>query len=209
VADADQQTTNLNDANLIYTNLMGSGGQTLDAGERVQYRVPLRANDLTIFNLVTLSGDADLYVWKPRFTFRPHYYSNASETGFHIDTVGFFAEEEGVHIVEVEGVADGTYYRLVTAGDMPSVGLLAETRAVLTSDQMAILEAQDAAMRIAYETLPRSVHLPLQEKERPAHPLSLSTPYRLDDTGVLPDVPEVPEELTEYTVYLPLVMRSE
>jgi uncharacterized repeat protein (TIGR01451 family) len=209
VTDADQQTTNLNDANLIYTNLMGSGGQTLDAGERVQYRVPLRANDLTIFNLVTLSGDADLYVWKPRFAFRPHYLSNASETGFHIDTVGFFAEEEGVHVVEVEAASDGTYYRLVTAGDMPSVGLLAETRAVLTADQRAALQAQDAAMRTAYETLPRSVHLPLQEKERPAHPLSLSTPYRLGDTGVLPDVPKVPEEPTEYAVYLPLVLRSE
>jgi uncharacterized repeat protein (TIGR01451 family) len=210
VADADQQTTNLNDANLIYTNLMSAGGQTLDAGERVQYRVPLRADELAIFNLVTLSGDADLYIWKPRFAFRPHYLSNAEENGFHIDTLGFFAEEEGVHIVEVEAVTDGTTYRLATAGDMPGAALLAETRTALTSDQRATLAAQDEAMRGIYAAAPQGVQVPLQEKERPAHPLILSTPYGLEDAEVLPEAPEAPpEEPVESMVYLPLVMRSE
>ena len=209
VADTDQQTTNLNDANLIYTNLMGAGGQTLDAGERVQYRVPLRADTLALFNLVTLSGDADLYVWKPRFAFRPHYLSNAGETGFHIETVGFFAEEEGVHIVEVEAAADGTTYRLATAGDVSTVALLAETQAPLTSDQRMALQARDAAMAAAYDALPQSVQLPLQEKERPAHPLPLSTPYRLEEMEALPTAPTVPETPpTEHMVYLPLVLRE-
>ena len=210
VADAVQQTTHLNDANLIYTNLMGAGGQTLDAGERVQYRVPLRANDLALFNLVTLSGDADLYIWKPRFAFRPHYLSNVSESGFHIETVGFFAEEEGVHVVEVEAVSDGTTYRLATAGDMPGAALLAETRATLTSDQRTTLRARDVATVAAYDALPRGIHLPLQEKERPDHPLILSTPYGLEDAAVLPEAPKAPPEEPEgYIVYLPLVMRSE
>lgn len=210
VADANQQTTDLNDANLIYTNLMGAGGQSLDAGERVQYRVPLRADDLVIFNLVTLSGDADLYIWKPCFAFRPHYLSNASETGFHIETVGFFAEEEGVHVVEVEAVSDGTYYRLATVGDMPGAALLAGTRATLTSDQRATLAVQDEAMRSVYAAAPQGVQVPLQEKERPAHPLILSTPYGLEEAEVLPEAPEAPPEApVESMVYLPLVIRSE
>jgi len=194
VADAEQRMTNLNDANLIYTNLMGAGGQSLDAGERVQYRVPLRADDLTIFNLVTLSGDADLYVWKPRFAFRPHYLSNADEIGFHVETIGFFVEEEGMHIVEVEGVTDGTTYRLSLTGDIPG----------------ATRNTPSALLRAGYEALPQGVHIPLQEKERPAHPLILSTPYGLEDAQVLPEAPKAPpEEPMGYAVYLPLVMRSE
>jgi uncharacterized repeat protein (TIGR01451 family) len=207
VADAEQQITNLNDANLIYTNLMGTGGQTLDAGERVQYRVSLRANDLALLNLVTLSGDADLYVWKPRFAFRPHHLSNAEQSGFHLDTVGFFAEEEGVHVVEVEAASDGTVYRLVTAGDVVGAGLLAETKADLTLADVRMLEAQDAAMRDAYQALPRGVQMAQAEKERPAHPLSLSTPYGLEEAEVLLEVPGVPEE--PQTAYLPLILRSE
>jgi len=207
VADGEQQTTNLNDANLIYTNLMGTGGQAVAAGERVQYRVPLRANDLALLNLVTLSGDADLYVWKPRFAFRPHHLSNGEGSGFHLDTVGFFAGEEGVHVVEVEAASEGTVYRLATGGDVVGAGLLAETEAELTRADVRILEAQDAAMRDAYQALPRGVQMAQGEKERPAHPLSLSTPYGVEGAEVLPEVPEVPGEAQ--AVYLPLVLRSE
>ena len=179
----------------------------MDAGERVQYRVPLRGDALAVFNLVTLRGDADLYAWRPRFAFRPHYLSNAEESGFHIDTVGFFAEEEGVHVVEVEAASEGTVYRLATGGDVVGGGLLAETEAELTRADVRILEAQDAAMRDAYQALPRGVQMAQGEKERPAHPLSLSTPYGVEGAEVLPEVPEVPGEAQ--AVYLPLVLRSE
>ncbi len=44
-----------------------------------------------------------------------------------------------MHVVEVEATADGTTYRLATAGDLPGAGLLAETRASLTPEQRAAL----------------------------------------------------------------------
>ncbi|MBC7251034.1 MAG: DUF11 domain-containing protein [Anaerolineae bacterium] len=177
VADGDGHVTNLNEANLIYTNLMRDG--TLDAGERVQYRVPLRVDSLTLFNLVVTAGDADLYVWKPRFAFRPHYYSNAAATGFHVETVGFFAPEEGMYIVEVQGVSDGAAYQLLPGGDV------------------AAQETVERGERLGEQ-------LALEEKTRPAHPLTLSTPYSLAERETLPNVPG----LSEYTtIYLPLVMR--
>jgi uncharacterized repeat protein (TIGR01451 family) len=178
VASGDQQVSQLNDGNMIYTNLASPAGQALSAGQRVQYRVPLRPGDLAIFDLVTRSGDADLYVWKPRFAFRPHFFSNDAQTGFHLDAVGFLAEEERVHIVEVEAVSDGTIYRLVTAGDM-------------------------AAIQTVDDPLPRSTHLTLAEKDRPAHPLTLSTPYSLADAGTLPESPL----LSQHDIYMPLVFR--
>jgi hypothetical protein len=212
VADANGQLSNLNEGNLFYTNLLSSGGQQLTAGQRMQYRVGLRANDLAIFNLVSLSGDADLYVWKPRAGFKPNYYSNATlaSTGLSIDTVGFFAPEEGMYVIEVEAATDA-YYRLVTGGSMAVTGAsLAETRvnpalASLTEDDLALLEAQDEAMGDAYQTLAalHSTHLTLADKERPAHPLTLSTPYSLPAAAQLPESPMV----SQYDVYLPLVVK--
>ncbi|MBN1179984.1 MAG: DUF11 domain-containing protein, partial [Anaerolineae bacterium] len=172
VADGDQQVSQLNDGNMILTNLASPGGQALAAGQRVQYRVPFRPGDLAIFDLITLGGDADLYVWKPRFAFRPHFFSNDAQTGFHLDAVGFIAEEEQVYIVEVEAVSDGTLYRLETAGDTQRT-----------------------------DDLPRGTRLTLAEKERPEHPITLSTPYSLVDSAELPESPII------YDIYLPVVLR--
>jgi uncharacterized repeat protein (TIGR01451 family) len=213
VADANGQTSNVNEGNMIYTNRMSVEGQQLAAGQRVQYRVGWRANDLAILNLVSLSGDADLYVWKPRAGFMPHYYSNATPTGVDLplDTVGFFAPEEGMYVIEVQALTDA-YYRLVTAGSMSMAGSsLAETRvnpawASLTEDDVALLKAQDEMMRDAHSTLTslQSTHLPLAEKDRPAHPLTLSTPYRRGDVEMLSSAPQVP---TTYPMYLPLIIK--
>lgn len=186
VADADHQVTQLNAGNLIYTNLVSPNGQMLSVGQRVQYRVPLRPGDLAIFNLVTLSGDADLYVWKPRFAFRPHFFSNDAQEGFHLDVVGFLAEEERMHIVEVEAVSDNTFYRLETAGDLATSNVVADDTVQLT------------------EALRNETQLTLAEKDRPAHPLTLSTPYGLADATLLP---ESPTPQPHYTVYLPLVLK--
>jgi uncharacterized repeat protein (TIGR01451 family) len=204
VADADGQISNVNEGNLIYTNLMSGSGQQLAAGQKVQYRVNMRASQLAVLSLVNLSGDADLYVWNPRAGFKPNYYSNAAPAvpGLSLDTVGFFAPEEGMYVVEVQAVADA-HYCLVTAGDT-NASLVAETQALarLTDSDVAVLKAQDKAMLDARQTLPQSTHLSLAEKDRPAHPLNLSTPYslwRIEPPATIPTVPNV------YQLYLPLV----
>ena len=169
----------------------------------------MRANQLSIFNLVSLSGDTDLYVWKPRAGFKPNYYSNGipAAPGLSLDAVGFSIPEEGVYVVEVQAVTDA-YYRLVTAGDLPSSGLLAETKvnsalARLTNNDLAALQAQDAALLNVRQTLPHSTHLTLAEKDRPAHPFTLSTPYQLSDVDALPGV----EVESMIYLYLPLIVK--
>jgi hypothetical protein len=52
-------------------------------------------------------------VWLPSSGFRPHY--SATGTGF-VDTVGFLAEQGGLHLVEVQAVGDSRY-QLLLAGD--------------------------------------------------------------------------------------------
>ncbi len=182
VADADGQTSNLNEGNLIHTNLLSAGGQQLAAGGRVQYRAQMRADQLAVLTLVSLSGDADLYVWKPRAGLKPHYYSNAvpGAGGLGADSVAFYAPEEGLYVIEVEAATDANY-RLVTAGDIASMGLLAQ--------------AQD-------EALPASTHLSLADKERPAHPLTLTTPFSAGGSEELPATPAVP-----YRYYFPIVYK--
>jgi hypothetical protein len=209
VADSSGQISNINEGNLIYTNLMSIGGQQLAAGQRVQYRAWMHADQLAVLSLVSLSGDADLYVWKPRAGFKPHYYSNTdpSGSGLTVDSVAFFTLEEGMYVIEVQAVTDA-YYRLVTAGDLASAGQLAQTRVNpalvdLSDSDRAALKTQDEALRDARRMLPTSVHLLLAEKDRPAHPLTLTTPYGL---GIeeLPATPPVP---TLYRIYLPLIYR--
>jgi uncharacterized repeat protein (TIGR01451 family) len=211
VADADGQTSNLNEGNLIYTNLVSAGGQQLASGGRVQYRVPMRADQLAVLSLVSLSGDADLYVWKPRAGLKPHYYSNAvpSGQGLSVDSVAFYTPEEGMYVIEVEAATDA-YYRLVTAGDISSAAAgLAQTQvnpalATLTDSEWAALKAQDEALQGARQALPASTHLALADKERPAHPLTLTTPFSVGGIEGLPTAPAVPKV---YLIYMPLIWK--
>jgi uncharacterized repeat protein (TIGR01451 family) len=210
VADAAGNATNLNESNLIRANLLSAGGQQLAAGQRVQYRVSQRAGSLAVYTLVSLSGDADLHVWKPRAGFMPHYYSNGLPAGggLSFDTVGFIAPEEGTYVVEVQAATDA-YYRLVASGDLSGAGLLAETQADpalarLTESDLAALKAQDESLVDARQALPQGTRLPLADKARPDHPLSLSTPYSLGAADLLPVAPEVP---TLHWLHLPLVFR--
>lgn len=214
VVDAEGQISNLNEGNLFYTNLVSANGHLLPAGERVQYRIPLDAGNLTLFNLVSLSGDADLYIWKPRAGFMPHYYSNAgpAASGLSLDTVGFWALEDGMYVMEVQAATDA-YYRLISAGALDTAGTLAETQvntawASLTEGDWALLKQQDTLMVDVTQNLDswKSAHLTLAEKERPAHPLTLSTPYTLGGATEPSESPQLPPDYA--TIFLPLVLKS-
>ena len=150
VADAHGQISNLNEGNLLRTNLVSGSAQVVAAGQRVQYRMKLNANALAVLSLVTLSGDADLYVWQPRAGFMPHFYSNAAPgVGPSMDGLAFYVPEEGMYVVEVQAVTDAAY-RLITDGDISGASALDnETR-----------QAQ-------------------VDKVRPQHPRDFSTPFVL------------------------------
>ena len=99
-----------------------------------------------------------------------------------------------MHLVEVEAAGQDTVYRLMVGGDIPGASSLAEVRAELG------LPAQEGVRG----ALPQGVQLPLADKERPLHPLTLGTPYGLIDAESLPGVPPSPAPRH----YLPLVYRN-
>jgi uncharacterized repeat protein (TIGR01451 family) len=148
VADVDGQTSNLNEGNLLRTNLVSTNGQVLTSGQRVQYRVALRASALEVLSLVSISGDADLYVWQPRAGFKPHFYSNGTSSGAPtMEGIAFYAPEEGMYVIEVEAATDATY-RLINSGE--GTGGSAQVN---------------------------GTHVTQIVKERPNHPQDLSTPF--------------------------------
>lgn len=173
VADVNGQISNLNEGNLVRTNLVSATGQAVNAGQRVQYRVKLVANAMTVLSLVSLSGDADLYVWQPRTGFMPHFYSNGVSTNPpSLEGLAFYALEEGVYVIEVEAVTDATY-RLISTGE--TAGGSAETS---------------------------ETRMTQAEKERPEHPLDLSTPFALNGA----DQPLGPAAPVMYIYYMPVIM---
>ncbi len=103
--------------------------------------------------------------------------------------------EYGVHLVEVEAAGQDSFYRLLVGGDVPGAASPAEVGAALG------LPPEEGGSRML---LP-GVQLPLSKKERPAHPLTLSTPYGLPDAEDLDDVPQ-PE--WEFKGYLPLAFKE-
>jgi hypothetical protein len=111
LADAIGNVSVLDSRGLAFINVLGSR-QSLADGQRIQYRFPLGAGNMAVFNAVTQEGNADLYVWEPGSGFRPQYA--ASGIGF-VDTVGFLGVREGLYLVEVKAGGDSAY-RLLLAG---------------------------------------------------------------------------------------------
>jgi hypothetical protein len=113
LADEAWNISVLDRRSLTFTNLVESR-QPLADGQRIQYRFPLRAGNLAVFNAIAHEGNPDLYVWQPWNGFRPHYA--ATGTGF-VDTAGFLAPRWGPYLVEVKAEGDSTY-QLLLGGDL-------------------------------------------------------------------------------------------
>jgi hypothetical protein len=113
LADKAGNVSILESGSLASTNLL-EGSQSLPDGQRIQYRFPLRPGELAIFNLVTRSGNSDLYAWQPANGWRPDYA--ATGTGL-VDTVGFYTTKGGQHLVEVKA-EDDSQYELHLGGDV-------------------------------------------------------------------------------------------
>ena len=113
LADDAWNVSALERSSLAFTNLL-ENNQVLADGQRIQYRFPLYAKELAIFNVVAKAGNPDIYVWQPFSGFRPHY--SATGTGF-VDTVGFQAPKQGLYLLEVQAEGD-SQYQLLLGGDI-------------------------------------------------------------------------------------------
>lgn len=126
LADDAWNVSALERSSLAFTNLL-ENNQALADGQRIQYRFPLYAKELAVFNVIAKAGNPDLYVWQPHSGFRPHY--SATGTGF-VDTVGFDVEKQGMYLVEVKAEGD-SQYQLLLSGDIQSA---ATAPSMMTAD---------------------------------------------------------------------------
>lgn len=116
VANSQQQVSSTNNGSIIYTNLISPGGQSLAAGDTVQYRVDLAGHvGQAHWQLQVASGEAEVYGWAPRKGYAPTYLSSSPVTsaGVSSSDLSFDVDDAGTYIIEVRAFANGTSYRLV------------------------------------------------------------------------------------------------
>ncbi|MBN1876471.1 MAG: IPT/TIG domain-containing protein [Anaerolineae bacterium] len=88
--------------------------QTIRAGQVHLYRRDLALGQMLSVTLKTLSGDADLYIWRPDGA--QSWVSN--DEGTDTDAVSFAAPQAGVYQIEVYGYMTSEYRLYVSAGDL-------------------------------------------------------------------------------------------
>ena len=145
LADAAGNVSTLDSRGLAFTNVLGSR-QSLADGQRIQYRFPLGAGNMAVFNAITHEGNADLYVWQPGNGFRPQYA--ASGTGF-VDAVGFLAHREGLYLVEVKAEGDSIYQLLLADKVGSNMASPSQVTDVLPEHPLAVSDPLSARVAVA------------------------------------------------------------
>ena len=99
----------------LSTGLMAT--RSLADGQRVQYRGDIEQGTWLVAALTTVSGDPDIYAWKPRNGFRPDKYSNDTVLAGQTEELGHrFTPESGRYLLEVQAVGASEYQLAVPGG---------------------------------------------------------------------------------------------
>ncbi len=173
VKDAAGQVSNLNEGNLVFTNLLQPAIKTLPAGQHVQYRLLLNENEEVGLDLISVHGDADLYMWGPRSAFYPDGYSNGTAT---VERLAYTTPEAGMTIVEVYAESEAEFMLIATAGGVTAGFSKAALPYLNLGD-----DAEAALAQLAQRGAAAGLHAAADEKEMPAHPITLTTPFSLPD----------------------------
>ena len=84
----------------------------------MQYRGDLEEGTWLAGLLTTISGDPDLYAWKPRNGFLPDAYRNDTVAPGQTEDLGHrFVQESGRFLLEVQAVGASEYQLTVSGGD--------------------------------------------------------------------------------------------
>jgi hypothetical protein len=152
VADAAGNVSTLDENSLISVNRM-DGSQSLADGERVQYRGYIEEGMELMIGLKTVSGDPDLYAWRPRNAFRPDRYTQATVLPGQMEESGYqVAQQSGRILLEVHAVGPSEY-EMIAAG------------------------------RIEEQTAASGASGALEDKPVPLHPLVVSDPLSARQLG--------------------------
>ena len=207
--DANGHQTSANAGNIVYTNLMSANGQTLEQGQRVQYRVDLGSQGLADWQLLVFGGDADTFAWRPRYSGYPNYFTAGSVVtgGLTIRELSFNIEEGGTHILEVQAYTNTTTYRLVPMGSAPASALtsiaLTQRKGALASADKSTFDVLTALADWLKESAVQAQLHPARPTPTlvrlPAHPTTRTVPL------TAPTLPPAPTIF--WYVYLPIVQR--
>ena len=108
VADAAGNVSTLDEHSLEFVNRMDTS-QTLADGQRVQYRGQVEGGEFVTIDLTTVSGDPDMFIWKPLNAFWPD--ANTIETIFpgQVESASGQLPEGGRYLMEVQAVGASEY----------------------------------------------------------------------------------------------------
>jgi uncharacterized repeat protein (TIGR01451 family) len=109
VADGAGNISTLDEHSLIFVNRMDAS-QSLGDRQRVQYRGLLQGGEWISGILATVSGDPNVYVWKPRNAFWPDRLFNEAVLPGQVETFSNrFRLEGGRYLLEVQAVGASEY----------------------------------------------------------------------------------------------------
>jgi uncharacterized repeat protein (TIGR01451 family) len=162
VADAAGNVSTLDEHALVFVNRV-DGSQVLAAGGRVQYRGLLQLGTWAAAVLTTVSGDPDMYVWKPRNAFWPDTYRNDRVLpGQMEDLVHRFLAESGRYLLEVQAVGASEYrLDLIDAGHLPAGAAGALAVKPRPEHPLVISDPLSAGQVGPVVTLQQALYLPL------------------------------------------------
>ena len=162
VADSSHNISTLDEHGLVFVNSF-DGSQTLADGQRVQYRGDLDEGAWLAGILTTISGDPDIYAWKPRNGFRPDAYRNDTVSPGQTEDLGHrFVQESGRFLLEVQAVGDSEY-RLTLSGEGPKMAKASRALAVKPRPEhpLVISDPLSAGQVGPVDALQPKIYLPL------------------------------------------------
>ena len=162
VADGARNISSLDEHSMVFVNRL-DGNQSLADGQRVQYRGDLDEGTWISGLLTTVSGDPDLYVWRPRNGFRPDGYRNDTVSPGQTEDLGHrFVQESGRYLLEVQAVG-ATEYQLILSGQSPDMVETSRTPALKSRPQhpLVVSDPLSAGQVGTVVTLRPKIYLPL------------------------------------------------
>ena len=129
----------------------------------MQYRGDLKRGTWIAAVLTTLSGDPDMYVWRPRNGFRPDVHRNDTVLPGQTEDLGHrFVQESGRYLLEVQAVG-ASEYQLILGGQSPAMVETSRAPAIKPRPQhpLVISDPLSAGQIGTVVTLRPKIYLPV------------------------------------------------
>jgi uncharacterized repeat protein (TIGR01451 family) len=120
VKDRAGNISTLDENTLAFINRM-DGPQALADGERIQYRGILEEGLEMWASLRTLSGDPDVFVWRPRNAFWPDRIANATVAPGQVEESAYqHIQQTGLYLIDIQAFGRSEFEFLIGGSDQRS-----------------------------------------------------------------------------------------